>query len=39
MAGKSPGARKVHDSYQAFRDSVAGWSRISLQGILEARQG
>src|SRR5271167_4107577 len=23
MAGKSPGARKVHDSYTAFRDSVA----------------
>src|SRR5271170_1234209 len=31
MAGKSPGARKVHDSYTAFRDSVAGWSRLSLQ--------
>jgi TRAP-type mannitol/chloroaromatic compound transport system substrate-binding protein len=39
LAGKSPGARKVHDSYMAFRDKIAAWSRISLQAVLEARQG
>jgi TRAP-type mannitol/chloroaromatic compound transport system substrate-binding protein len=39
LAGKSPGARKVHDSYTAFRDKIAAWSRISLQAVLEARVG
>jgi TRAP-type mannitol/chloroaromatic compound transport system substrate-binding protein len=39
LAGKSPGARKVHDSYVAFRDKVAAWSRISIQAVLEAREG
>jgi TRAP-type mannitol/chloroaromatic compound transport system substrate-binding protein len=39
LAGKSAGARKVHDSYIAFRDRIAPWSRISLQAVLEARQG
>ena len=39
LAGKSPGARKVHDSYIAFRDKIAAWSRISLQAVLEARGG
>ena len=39
LAGKSPGAQKVHDSYVAFRDKVAAWSRISLQAVLEAREG
>ncbi len=39
LAGKSPGARKVHDSYAAFRDKIAAWSRISLQAVLEARVG
>jgi TRAP-type mannitol/chloroaromatic compound transport system substrate-binding protein len=39
VAGKSPGARKVRDSYIAFRDKIAPWSRISLQGVLEAREG
>ncbi len=37
LAGKSPGARKVHASYVAFRDKVAAWSRISIQAVLEAR--
>ena len=39
LAGKSPGARKVHDAYVAFRDKIAPWSRISLQAVLEAREG
>ena len=39
LAGKSPGARKVHDAYIAFRDKIAPWSRLSLQAVLEARQG
>jgi TRAP-type mannitol/chloroaromatic compound transport system substrate-binding protein len=39
LAGKSPGAQKVHDSYVAFRDKIAAWSRISTQAVLEARGG
>jgi TRAP-type mannitol/chloroaromatic compound transport system substrate-binding protein len=39
LASKSAAARKVHDSYIAFRDKVSVWSRISLQAILEARGG
>src|SRR6202050_1454590 len=39
LAGKSAAARKVHDSYIAFREKVAAWSRISLQAVLEARGG
>lgn len=32
-------ARKVHDSYVAFRSQVGNWSRISLQAVLDAREG
>ena len=39
LAGKSAGAQKVHAAYTAFRDKISGWSRISLQAVLEARQG
>jgi TRAP-type mannitol/chloroaromatic compound transport system substrate-binding protein len=39
LAGKSATARKVHDAYVAFRDKIADWSRISLQAVLEAREG
>jgi TRAP-type mannitol/chloroaromatic compound transport system substrate-binding protein len=39
LAGKSTGARKAHDSYMAFREKIAAWSHISLQAVLEARQG
>jgi TRAP-type mannitol/chloroaromatic compound transport system substrate-binding protein len=35
---RSEMARKVHDSYAAFRSQIANWSRISLQAVLEARQ-
>jgi TRAP-type mannitol/chloroaromatic compound transport system substrate-binding protein len=37
LAGKSDKARKVYDSYTAFRDKVSAWSRISTQAVLEAR--
>jgi TRAP-type mannitol/chloroaromatic compound transport system substrate-binding protein len=39
LAGRSPAARKVHDSYMTFRGKVSAWSRISLQAVLEAREG
>jgi TRAP-type mannitol/chloroaromatic compound transport system substrate-binding protein len=39
LAAKSDRARKVHDSYIAFRGKISAWSRISLQAVLEARQG
>ena len=39
VANKSPAARKVHESYMSFRGKVAAWSRISLQAVLEAREG
>jgi len=39
LAGKSAAAAKVRDSYVAFGDKVAAWSRISMQGVLQAREG
>jgi TRAP-type mannitol/chloroaromatic compound transport system substrate-binding protein len=39
LAGRSAAARKVHDSYVAFRSHISAWSRISLQAVLEAREG
>ncbi|MGA3308584.1 MAG: TRAP transporter substrate-binding protein [Xanthobacteraceae bacterium] len=39
LAGRSERARKVHDSYMAFRARISAWSRISLQAVLEAREG
>jgi TRAP-type mannitol/chloroaromatic compound transport system substrate-binding protein len=39
LAGKSAIAAKVSDSYVAFGDKVAVWSRISTQAVLQARQG
>ena len=39
LSGKSRGAQKVHDSYMAFRGKISAWSRISLQAVLEARDG
>ena len=32
-------ARKVHDSYAAFRDRTAPWSKVSIKAVLEAREG
>jgi TRAP-type mannitol/chloroaromatic compound transport system substrate-binding protein len=39
LAGKSANARKVYDAYVGFRGEIAAWSRISLQAVLEAREG
>src|SRR3984957_19091540 len=39
LAAKSDKARKVHDSYMAFRDKISAWSHISIQAVLEARAG
>ena len=37
LAGEK--ARKVRDSYLAFRERAAAWSRISLQAVIAARGG
>src|SRR4051812_43854926 len=39
LAARSDMARKVHDSYAAFRDRTAPWSRVSIRAVLEAREG
>jgi TRAP-type mannitol/chloroaromatic compound transport system substrate-binding protein len=39
LGDKSAAARKVHDSYAAFRERTAQWSRISIKAVLEAREG
>jgi TRAP-type mannitol/chloroaromatic compound transport system substrate-binding protein len=39
LAARSERARRVHDSYTAFRERSAAWSRISLKAVLEAREG
>ena len=39
LAARSEAARKVHDSYAAFRDRTAPWSRVSIKAVLEAREG
>jgi TRAP-type mannitol/chloroaromatic compound transport system substrate-binding protein len=38
LAGRSEMARKVHDSYAAFRERTAPWSRVSLKAVLDARE-
>jgi len=39
LGGRSPAARKVHDSYISFRERAGAWSRISIKSVLEAREG
>ena len=39
LAARGEMARKVHDSYAAFRDRTAPWSRVSIKAVLEAREG
>ena len=39
LGGRSAAARKVHDSYLAFRERTGAWSRISIKAVLEAREG
>lgn len=38
LAARGAAARKVHDSYVAFRERVAAWSRVSLKAVLDARE-
>lgn len=37
IANRSERARRVYDSYAAFRERAGAWSRISLQAIFESR--
>ena len=37
LAAKDSQAQKIHESYQAFRDKVVRWQRISEQAYLAAR--
>jgi TRAP-type mannitol/chloroaromatic compound transport system substrate-binding protein len=39
LASRGDAARKVHDSYVAFRARTAPWSRVSIRAVLEAREG
>jgi TRAP-type mannitol/chloroaromatic compound transport system substrate-binding protein len=39
VAARGEMARKVHDSYAAFRERTAPWSRVSIKAVLEAREG
>ena len=39
LGNRSAPARKVHDSYAAFRERAGAWSKISLKSVLEAREG
>jgi TRAP-type mannitol/chloroaromatic compound transport system substrate-binding protein len=39
LAARNDMARKVHDSYVAFRERTGPWSRVSIRAVLEAREG
>jgi TRAP-type mannitol/chloroaromatic compound transport system substrate-binding protein len=39
LAGRSERARKVHDSYTAFRERTSAWSKISIKAVLDGRDG
>ena len=39
LASRSEVARKVHDSYAAFRERTGPWSKVSIRAVLEAREG
>jgi len=39
FGGRSDIARRINASYSAFRKSTAAWSSVSLNAILEAREG
>jgi TRAP-type mannitol/chloroaromatic compound transport system substrate-binding protein len=38
VGGKSDIARRIYESYVAFRERGAAWSRLSMKAILEARE-
>ncbi len=37
LASRGARAKKVHESYTAFRERVSVWSKISIRAVLEAR--
>ena len=39
LAARSEAAKKIHESYVGFRDRTAPWSKISIKGVLDAREG
>ena len=39
VAARNEMARKVHDSYVAFRERTGPWSKGSIRAVLEAREG
>jgi len=39
LGGRSDIARRINDSYSAFRKTTAAWSSVSLKAVLEARDG
>jgi len=39
FAARGEAVKKVHDSYVAFRDRTAAWTKISLKAVMEAREG
>ncbi len=39
LAARGPAAKKVHDSYVAFRERTGLWSRISIEAVLREREG
>lgn len=39
LAARSDIAKRIHESYIGFRDRTAPWSKISIKGVLDAREG
>jgi TRAP-type mannitol/chloroaromatic compound transport system substrate-binding protein len=39
LGTKSDIARRINESYSAFRSRTAAWSRVSLKAVLDAREG
>jgi TRAP-type mannitol/chloroaromatic compound transport system substrate-binding protein len=39
LAATGAQAKAIHDSYVGFRDKTQAWSRVSIRGVLEAREG
>ena len=39
LAARSDIAKRIHESYVGFRERTAPWSKISIKGVLDAREG
>jgi TRAP-type mannitol/chloroaromatic compound transport system substrate-binding protein len=39
LAARSDIAKRIHESYTGFRDRTAPWSKVSIKGVLDAREG